>query len=63
MTKEDAWKIIEECRKWNNGQKSVSLAFNGVRTLEDDILDARRAALKKAWEVVSEVKENLNEHP
>lgn len=56
MIKDEAWKIIEACKGWNTGQKSTSLAFNGVRTTEDDALDARRAALKKAWEVVGENK-------
>jgi len=52
MTKEEAWKIIELCRNWNTGQKSTTFAFHGIRTDEDDYLDARRVALKKAWEVV-----------
>lgn len=54
MTKDEAWKIIEACRKWNTGQTSVSLAFNGKRTDEDDVLDARRAALKLAWKTVGQ---------
>ena len=52
MTKEEAWKIIEECRGWNAGQKSVSLAFGGERTSFDDLLDAKRGALAEAWRVV-----------
>lgn len=52
MILEEAKKIVEECQNWSAGQKSVSLAFNGLRTAEDDILDAKRAALKKAWEVI-----------
>ena len=54
MTKQEAWEIIKENRNWNSGQKSVSLAFNGVRTKEDDILDAKRETLEKAWKVVGE---------
>ena len=54
MTKDEAWRIIEECRNWNSGQRSIPAAFNGVRTAEDDVLDARRTALKKAWETVEE---------
>lgn len=54
MTKEEAWKIIEECRGWNAGQKSISLAFGGGRTSHDDVLDAKRAALAEAWRVVGE---------
>jgi hypothetical protein len=54
MTKGEAWRIIEECRGWNSGQTSVSLAFTGNRTAEDDALDARRQALREAWRVVAE---------
>jgi hypothetical protein len=53
MTKEEAREIIGLCAGWNAGQTSVSLAFNGQRTAEDDVLDARRAALAKAWEVLA----------
>jgi len=54
MTKEEAWEIIKECRGWNAGQHSIALAFNGIRTSEDDLLDAKREALAQAWRVVSE---------
>ena len=53
MNHDNAFRIIENCRNWNAAQTSVSLAFNGIRTSEDDVLDARRAALKEAWEVVA----------
>ncbi len=53
MTIEEAWKIIEACKNWNASQKSLSLAFGGVRTAEDDIYDARRSALAQAWRVVA----------
>jgi hypothetical protein len=52
MTKAEAWRIIEECRRWNAAQTSVSLAMRGIRTVEDDGLDARRAALAEAWRTV-----------
>jgi hypothetical protein len=55
MTKEEAWKIIDACKNWNTGQKSVSLIFDKRRTAEDDVLDAKRASLKKAWEVIGEL--------
>lgn len=53
MTKEEAFKIIESCRGWNSGQMSISLAFGGPRTSEDDVLDAKREALTRAWKVVA----------
>ncbi len=55
MTIEEAWEIIEACKNWNASQKSLSLAFGGVRTAEDDIYDARRSALAQAWRVVAVV--------
>lgn len=54
MTKEEAWKIIESCKDWNTSQRSISSCFRGVRTDEDDYLNARREALRKAWLVVGE---------
>lgn len=54
MTKDEAWKIIEECKGWNADQQSISLALGGARTILDDALDAKREALKKAWEVLQE---------
>lgn len=56
MTKEEAWRIIEECRGWNAGQRSCSYTFNGERTVEDDMLDAKRTALTEAWKRVKEEK-------
>jgi len=52
MTKEEAWKIIEENRNWNYSQVSPSLAFSGVRVPADDVYDAKREALRVAWAVV-----------
>lgn len=54
MTREEAWKIIEECRGWNTSQKSSSWVCRGERSAEDDVLDAKRASLAKAWKVVGE---------
>jgi hypothetical protein len=55
MTKDEAWKIVESLKGWNVGQKSMSLAFRGDRTAEDDVLDAKRAALAEAWLVIGEI--------
>jgi hypothetical protein len=52
MTREEALVIVKACENWNTGQKSISLAFGGPRTAEDDVYDARRAALKQAWQVL-----------
>jgi hypothetical protein len=52
MTREEAWRIIESCKDWNEGQKSTDLIFNGKRSTHDDVLDARRAALAEAWRTV-----------
>lgn len=52
MLLEDARRILREAEHWNQGQTSISLAFRGVRTPEDDILDLRRRAIKEAWKVV-----------
>ena len=54
MTKQEAMEIVRENRNWNTGQKSLSLAFGGRRTDEDDYFDKRRAALKKAWATLAE---------
>ena len=52
MTKDEAWRVIEECRNWNVGQQSMSRAFGGPRTSDDDVYDARRFALELAWRAV-----------
>jgi hypothetical protein len=56
MDFETAKWVIEQNRTWNSGQTSVSLAFNGQRTKEDDMLDERRATLAEAWRVVRQSK-------
>ena len=53
MTVSEAWTLINKLGKWNVGQKSLSLACGGPRTIEDDIYDLQRAALKTAWDVVA----------
>jgi len=52
MTKDEAWRIITECRGWNCDQKSIGHAFGGTRTSADDAFDAKRAALAEAWKTV-----------
>ena len=52
MSKYWAWKTIEECHGWNTGQTSSSFATTGKRTPEDDLLDARRTTLTKAWQAI-----------
>jgi hypothetical protein len=54
MTREEALEIVDRLRNWNTSQQSCSRAFGGKRTPEDDIYDARRAALAKAWKVLGE---------
>jgi hypothetical protein len=55
MTKEEAFDIINSLKNWNTEQKSISLSFTGVRTPADDIYDAKRKALKEAWETLGEL--------
>lgn len=47
MTKEEAWKIIGECRNWNTSQQSIT-----GNAVEDALLDAKREALVIAWSVI-----------
>jgi hypothetical protein len=54
MNKDEAWRIIEECRGWNTSQRSIDYAFARKRTPEDDIHDARRLSLAEAWKTVGE---------
>lgn len=53
MTREEAIKIIELYKYWNIGQKSVGHAFGGTKNTEDEIYDARRNLIKKAYEVLN----------
>ena len=62
MTKDEAWRVIEEARKWNAAQTSVSLAFAGLRTAEDYVLDAKREALRQAWLTVGDAAPKENKH-
>ena len=47
MTKEEAWQIIEACKGWNTAQQSINDAKG-----EQELLDAKRAALAEAWRTV-----------
>lgn len=49
-TKEACLEILRMYHNWNHGQKSVDLAFNGTRTDEDAIYDARRVLIRQATE-------------
>ncbi len=53
MTKEEAKEIVRESLRWNLGQKSMSLAFGGPRTVEDDIYDERRKLILAAYKVLN----------
>lgn len=54
MNKEEAMKIIELYRTWNEDQRSISAAFGGPRTDADDVYDARRRLLVEATRVLSD---------
>lgn len=47
LTKQECFNILDRYATWNRGQKSISLAFDRIRTDEDDIYDARRVLLTK----------------
>lgn len=51
--RDQALDIIKMFSTWNTGQKSISHAFGGPRTSEDDIYDARRKLILKAYEVLN----------
>lgn len=53
MTKDEAWKIIGVCTRWNTGQASIS-DDPEIRKAENDIYNARRAALAQAWRVIGD---------
>ena len=53
MRRKEALEILERYSNWNFGQKSISLAFNSVRTAEDDIYDQRRKLILKAYETLN----------
>lgn len=54
MTRDEALKFIEIYKNWNVGQTSVSYAFSGKRTPEDDIFDERRRTLLEAYRILRE---------
>lgn len=54
MNKEEAREILDRYEgKWNFAQTSISKAFNGIRTQEDDILDERRRLIQKAMRTLA----------
>jgi hypothetical protein len=55
MKREEAIELLKMYRNWNEGQLSVSLAFKGIRTAEDDVLDARRKMLIEASRVLAQL--------
>ncbi len=61
MTKDDAWKIVQWLADFDESQMSKALAIGGQRTSEDDIYDYQRLALKKAWSVISEIRETSHD--
>ena len=48
MTNKEALDVLSLYRNWNTGNTSVSLAFVGKRTNEDDVLDSRRKLILSA---------------
>ena len=48
MSKDEAWKIIGICERWNTGQASIS-DDPEVRKSENDIYNARRAEKMRDW--------------
>jgi len=46
MTISEAWKIIEACKGWNTSQEGFTAA-------ENEIFVQKRAALAKAWWVIT----------
>ena len=55
LTKQECLDILDRYKGWNDGQKSVSLAFTGKRVMEDDILDARRELVLAATRRLAEL--------
>ena len=55
MTKQECFEVLERYRHWNTGQKSTNHAFNGERTTEDDIFDARRELILAATKRLTEL--------
>lgn len=53
MTKDEAWKIIGVCERWNKSQASIS-DDPEIRKAENDIYNARRAAFAQAWRVIGD---------
>lgn len=51
--RKEALQILELYKGWNNGQKSVSHAFGGPKTMEDEVYDARRKLILKASNILN----------
>lgn len=49
LSVKECFEILELYSDWNTSQQSIQHAFGGVRTEEDDMLDARRALLTKVY--------------
>ena len=56
-SKEECLEILDRFKGWNKGQRSYSLALFGVRTTEDDILDAQRALILAAAKRLTQIME------
>jgi hypothetical protein len=55
LTKEECLNILSRYDGWNHGQTSTRLAICGIRTKEDDILDARRELILQATKRLTEL--------
>lgn len=55
LTKSECLELLSRYRNWNSAQTSISLAFGGPRTQEDDLLDARREMLIAVTERLTEL--------
>ena len=54
MTKDEAREIITLCKDWNKGQR-------GFTAEENAVYEARRRALKKAWDTLAEIEGGDND--
>ena len=55
LTKQECFTILSMWKDWNMAQTSVSRAFAGARTEEDDIYDARRRLIITATKRLEEL--------
>jgi hypothetical protein len=61
MNVQEAKEFIKEWSDWNVSQVSDSMAFHGVRSVADDILDERRQVLLNAYKIVRKHLEAAND--